>query len=58
MHPERQELVQGVKMAAVAVVSAVVTAATVIGVGHAVSPQRAVAAPAPDAPAALIRTAG
>ena len=45
-------------MAAVAVVSAVVTAATVIGVGHAVSPRRAVASSAAEAPAALIRTAG
>lgn len=45
-------------MAAVAVVSAVVTAATVIGVGHAVSPQRAAASVSVEAPAALIRTAG
>lgn len=45
-------------MAAVAVVSAVVTAATVIGVGNAVSPQRIAATAAAEAPPALIRTAG
>ena len=57
MHPERRELVEGVKMAAVAVVSAVVTATAVISLGQALETHRTVEAGTQDVPT-LIRTAG
>jgi hypothetical protein len=61
MPSDQQEMVQGLRLAAVALVSAVLTASAVIGAGqfwlsrsaHAVS-----AASAPTEQAVLVRTAG
>ncbi|KQS55101.1 hypothetical protein ASG17_03100 [Brevundimonas sp. Leaf363] len=59
MGSEREELLHGVKLAAVAVISAVLTASVVIGAGHALQPRQIQAAPAEAAQdAILIHTAG
>ena len=59
MGSEHEELLHSLKLAAVAVVSAVVTASVVIGVGHALQPRPVQAAPAePAQDASLIHTAG
>ena len=59
MGSEREELLHGVKMAAVAVVSAVLTASVVIGAGNALKPRAVQASPAaPVQDAVLIHTAG
>ncbi|RZJ90142.1 MAG: hypothetical protein EON88_18870 [Brevundimonas sp.] len=59
MESDREELLHGVKLAAVAVISAVVTASAVIGAGHALQPRPVPAAPVePAQDAILIHTAG
>ncbi|MBA4804472.1 MAG: hypothetical protein H2038_07465 [Brevundimonas sp.] len=54
MRPDHQEFIAGARLAAIAAVSAVVTATLVIGVGRALLPEAA-AAGAAEAP--LIRVA-
>jgi len=50
LRPNRQEFADGVKLAAIAAVTAVLTATVVIGAGRALLPQvAAVAAEQPDA---------
>jgi hypothetical protein len=56
LRPDHQEFASGLKLAAIAAISAVVTAAVVIGAGRAVLPQAgSVAAERPDLTAVVLR---
>ena len=59
MGPEHEELLHGVKLAAVAVISAVLTASIVISAGNALKPRPVEVAPVTASPdATLIHTVG
>ena len=48
MRPNHQEFTDGLRLAGIAVVSAIVTATVVIGVGRTIEPQRAAVAATPE----------